>query len=794
MQKASLPLNKEEPSFVQHKAKEKNTIKVIVKVKGGEQELSNDERIHENDFQIWQNENKINFKSKGYSFTYVMDSDWSQIDTYETQCSNVIKKLFEGYNGAIFVYGGSGSGKTYTMVGPESYIKEISTIENLSKIKDDDAQVDGNQQYEDDSRAGIIIRSMKEIFNTWNKSNQSIFQLWVKYFEVYKEDIYDLISKNKSVKIDSKQKKSKTIPITNWVVKSMSEVYKLIKLGQQRKKEFPTLENTRSSRSHTVFVWELLSKDSKGRQRRAKLNLIDLAGIEKLKNLGESERLIDESKKINLSILYLSIWIKKLSENSSHIPYRDSVLTNYLKDTLKGNANTVIIWTVSRKAANAIHTQLTLEFGLNAQLIKTTPIANVQDSIPALKNKIKKLELENAELKSKIRSLNLSISEEQKDNKQLIHNEDGINALLERITAGLDDNEEYDESQAILESSTTTFNQLNQTISSDISELTKFRCITTECDSDMSFDNSQLDYTNTQNKSTIKKLGEAIVKLEQRIAQNNETIIYLQDEISICEEKHKEEILDKNNKIQKETILKNQALDRMKELQDQNLYMNESLSDKEKEIQELNSHIEALNSDINRREEYSIELNEMINETNKMNLELQSQNDTLQSSLTETESKLKEALTTSSMNKWEIDSLVKQQEESCNRISSLEECIKTSLQKHTEEIQEKDNLLKSKNDEIRELNDAKTDKSNSLDIELQESKNTILSLKEENEIQKSKISSLDQKTEFQIQEIDSLKSQIANSSDLLKVSWLYFITAGKRSSFSPEIHWRDWKY
>ena len=510
--------------------------------------------------------------------------------------------------------------------------------------------------------------------------------------------------------------------------------------------------------------------------------------MKKWNNLGDSEKRKEESKKINLSIHHLSKWIMKLSQNSSHIPYRDSILTKYLKDTLKGNANTVIIWTVRRKAANSTHIQLTLDFGMNAQQIKTTPVKNVEESIPILKKRIKLLEDENTKLKSEIKNLNNLVPEDQKTNIKLSNTEQDINAYLEGMMNNLDD-DEFDETQAILRSSKTTFNELNQTIVSDITEFVKTKSpINDKENNEMSFEVAQLEWIQVENYITIEELKNKIYQLETKITQNNKAIQTLQEEILIREEEHKEEILEKNNKIQKEVILKNQALDRMKELQEQNLYLNESLENKECETQELNDKIESLKAEVEKREESSLELNEMFNEANKVNQELQNKNNALTESLTESESKLQEALVCSKMNKWEVESLIKQKDENNLRILSLEESIKNSLQKHTEEILEKENQIKSKNEEIRSIIDEKTDKSNNLETELQTYKNNVLSLKEENEMQKSKLNAYEQTSTLHFQEIESLKSQLILNEDLSKVSWnLMFL--GKRSNTGSTTYW-----
>lgn len=157
--------------------------------------------------------------------------------------------------------------------------------------------------------------------------------------------------------------------------------------------------NDRSSRSHTIFLFEVIGQREDGFTKKAKLNLIDLAGSEKYKNIGPSESLRKESTNINKSLHHLSNCIKSLSEGQKFVNFRDSKLTHYLKDTLTGNSNTVLICTGSHSIINQHHTKMTLAFGLRAQMVKTTPVATTEMSKEKMLMQIKILKQENFDLK-----------------------------------------------------------------------------------------------------------------------------------------------------------------------------------------------------------------------------------------------------------------------------------------------------------------------------------------------------------------------------------------------------------
>ena len=98
-----------------------------------------------------------------------------------------------------------------------------------------------------------------------------------------------------------------------------------------------TRMNEYSSRSHTIFMVEISQRFSNGAEKKGKLNLIDLAGSEKVSKSGASGESLEEAKKINLSLSALGNVIHSLTSGADHIPYRDSKLTRILQESLGGN-------------------------------------------------------------------------------------------------------------------------------------------------------------------------------------------------------------------------------------------------------------------------------------------------------------------------------------------------------------------------------------------------------------------------------------------------------------------------
>ncbi|XP_067685395.1 chromosome-associated kinesin KIF4-like [Haliotis asinina] len=266
----------------------------------------------------------------------------------------IVKSVTEGYNGTIFAYGQTASGKTFTMQG----VSEPTT------------------------QLGIIPRAVKDIFKyvSINKSQQ-----WVVHcscFEIYNEEIRDLLVKSLKEKLDIG-----SFPNKGFYVKGLSkhpvntvvQCEGLMNKGLKRRSTGATDMNSDSSRSHTVFAIsiETLDQRTNGHIRAGKLNLVDLAGSERQSKTGAVGVRFKETIKINLSLHCLGRVISILAEGKNQlIPYRDSKLTKLLQDSLGGNARTLMAACVSPADYNYDETLSTLRFARSAKNIKNKPIIN----------------------------------------------------------------------------------------------------------------------------------------------------------------------------------------------------------------------------------------------------------------------------------------------------------------------------------------------------------------------------------------------------------------------------------
>lgn len=155
-----------------------------------------------------------------------------------------------------------------------------------------------------------------------------------------------------------------------------------------------TNQNARSSRSHTIFILDIEQKNSDGSIKQARLNLVDLAGSERIDKTGATGQTLKEAMKINLSLTTLGMCIKSLTEGATHVPFRDSKLTLFLKQSLGGNSKTLLICTASALERHYEESYQTCRFASRAKKVKNKAISNVMRSREELEVMIKKLKSE----------------------------------------------------------------------------------------------------------------------------------------------------------------------------------------------------------------------------------------------------------------------------------------------------------------------------------------------------------------------------------------------------------------
>lgn len=320
---------------------------------------------------------------KKYNFDNCFGPDSTQEEVFEETCA-LVQSAIDGFNVCVFAYGQTGSGKTHTIQG-------------------------------DSANPGLTPRIFEELFSVLDSMDNFEINLQAYMVELYLEELKDLLKdkKNKdppALEIKEDAHGMVVVDGANHIdLTSLDEANKIFNYGLTNRKTASTNMNATSSRSHLVFSIVIESRNKQtGTKTVGKLSLVDLAGSERISKTGATKDRLKEALAINKSLSALGNVISALGDESNknkkkHVPYRDNKLTMLMKDSLGGNAKTLMFVNVSPADYNCDETNTSLTYAKRVKSIKNFAVKNTKSKLTDKMNgMVKELQSEVTRLEKKL--------------------------------------------------------------------------------------------------------------------------------------------------------------------------------------------------------------------------------------------------------------------------------------------------------------------------------------------------------------------------------------------------------
>uniref|UniRef100_A0A2P2JXP8 Kinesin-like calmodulin-binding protein n=3 Tax=Rhizophora mucronata TaxID=61149 RepID=A0A2P2JXP8_RHIMU len=349
---------------------------------------------------------KVVVRSVGIRKEFGFDKVFQQAATQEdvfVEVQPVIRSAIDGHNVCLLAYGQTGTGKTFTMDGTNN-------------------------------QPGIIPRALEEIFHGASMDNSISFKFSMSMLEVYMGNLRDLLAPKPTCKTYEAVTRStlniQTDPKGLVEIEGLTEVeipdFAKAKFwyskGRRARSISWTNVNEMSSRSHCLMKITIsrYGEDLKAKAEVSKMWMVDLGGSERLLKTGATGQTLDEGRAINLSLSALGDVIAALRRKRGHVPYRNSKLTQILKDSLGDRSKVLMVVHISPCEEDIGESICSLSFANRARAVETNRHSAEDVNKQRLK-RIQKLEQEMAEtdeecqkVRNQIQQAKIRLSEDKK--------------------------------------------------------------------------------------------------------------------------------------------------------------------------------------------------------------------------------------------------------------------------------------------------------------------------------------------------------------------------------------------
>eukprot|EP01062_Namystynia_karyoxenos_P039544 TRINITY_DN2871_c1_g1_i1.p1 TRINITY_DN2871_c1_g1~~TRINITY_DN2871_c1_g1_i1.p1 ORF type:complete len:1085 (+),score=450.68 TRINITY_DN2871_c1_g1_i1:106-3255(+) len=319
-------------------------------------------------------------ETQSYSFDFFFDEGDPQVEIYNEAVLDVVDSTLDGHNSTIFAYGQTGSGKTYTTLGA---VEEKG--ESLLN-----------------PQSGVFLRVLTDFFLYKDRCHSTMHvTVLLSIVEIYNDEVRDLLNKKHVLQVREVGDDVSMPELSQEVVTDLRGVYRFFKIADSVRSVTATAMNDCSSRSHAVFIIDLIQqaktpanpdpptvdqlkaclandpKVCKGDNplQKSRICIVDLAGSERVKKSGVTGKAFKEATEINKSLLALRNVIKGLYEGQKHLPFRDSKLTRILRTCFADpNCKVLLCANISPTVKSFSETKSTLTFANQVKGIKATAV------------------------------------------------------------------------------------------------------------------------------------------------------------------------------------------------------------------------------------------------------------------------------------------------------------------------------------------------------------------------------------------------------------------------------------